>query len=359
MTTRRQQGESIIEALNNAQHIAFGPVVFQAVRAALDLGLLECIAKAPLTESKAAQACGISNYAASILSDVLAASGVVKKSGDGVLALTKTGECLLYDEMTRVNFRFTADVCYRAMDHLTEALREGRPAGLKELGDWKTIYPGISKLPEPARTSWFAFDHYYSDRCFGELARLLQTLFHPSSVFDVGGNTGKFAAACLKAMPQARLTLIDLPQQCASASANPALKAYAGRFQTACVDWLDPRAAPAVKDKADVIWMSQFLDCFSPGEAAGILRRCTPLLSENGRFAVLECLVDGQSYPAAGFSLAAVSLYFAAVANGNSRFFRRADLEAVFAEAGLEIESWREGLGVSHTLYILKPAGRP
>ena len=78
-------------------------------------------------------------------------------------------------------------------------------------------------------------------------------------------------------------------------------------------------------------------------------------MSEHGHFAVLECLVDGQKFPAAGFSLAAVSLYFTTMANGNSRFYRRNDLLSVFKNAGLDVEYCRDNVGVSHTLYILKP----
>lgn len=360
MPVKRKPDQSIIEALNKAQHIAFGPVLFQAVRSALATGLLSHISEAQDTEDEAARVCGLTAYAVGVLVDVLIvdvliAGDVLTKADDGKLALTKTGQCLLLDEMTRVNFNFTADVCYRGMDHLTEALTEGKPSGLKELGDWETIYPAISQLPHPARESWFAFDHYYSDRYFVMLAEELRDRLNPQTLFDVGGNTGKFAAACLKAMPQTRVTLIDLPQQCATACSNSILAPFADRFSAAEVDWLKPDCFPAVGHKADVIWMSQFLDCFSPEEAVSILQRCKPLLSERGRFAVLECLVDGQKFPAAGFSLAAVSLYFTTMANGNSRFYRRNDLLSVFKNAGLDVEYCRDNVGVSHTLYILKP----
>lgn len=356
MPIRRSKHSSIIESLNEAQRIAFGPVLFQAVRAARKTGFLACLSEKPRTQAEAAQAAHITDYAAGVLVDMLAAGGVIAKAEDGVLTLTQTGECLLFDEMTKVNFDFTADVCYRGMDHLTEALEEGRPAGLKELGDWPTIYPAISVLPEPARTSWYAFDHYYSDRYFATLAGALHGHLNPKEIFDVGGNTGKFAAACLREMPEARVTLVDLPPQCASARSNPALAPYAGRFSTADVDWLDPQALPAVKTRADVIWMSQFLDCFSPDEAVSILRRCRTLLAPDGRFAVLECLTDRQAYEASAFSLAAVSLYFTAMANGNSSFYRASDPEDVFARAGLEIEHRRSDVGVSHTLFVLKPS---
>ena len=85
--------------------------------------------------------------------------------------------------MTRANLDFTADVCYAAMMHLTEAIQEGTPAGLKELGDWPTIYEGLSRLPEKAKKSWFNFDHFYSDRSF---PILLKKVFanKPKRIFD-------------------------------------------------------------------------------------------------------------------------------------------------------------------------------
>ena len=354
MSVKHNKRESIIDALNKAQHIAFGPVLFQAVRAALNTGFLHRLAQPSSGEQEAARAVGLSDYAAGVLTDMLTAGGVLDKDENGVLTVTKTGECLLFDEMTRVNFNFTGDVCYRGMEHITDPITQGRPAGLPELGDWPTIYPAISVLPEPARTSWFAFDHYYSDRYFAQLAQEIGKTLSPTTLFDVGGNTGKFAAACLTALPKTHVTLIDLPPQCAIVQKNPVLAPFADRFATAAVDWLNPEAVPPVDRRADVIWMSQFLDCFSPDEAVSILTRCKPLLSDKGRFAVLECLVDRQSYPAATFSLAAVSLYFTAMANGNSRFYRAGDLEAVFERAGLQIETVRNDIGVSHTLYVLK-----
>ena len=45
-------------------------------------------------------------------------------------------------------------------------MKEGRPAGLKWLGDWPTIYEGLSTLPKQVQDSWFGFDHFYSDSSF-------------------------------------------------------------------------------------------------------------------------------------------------------------------------------------------------
>lgn len=95
MPVKRKPDQSIIEALNKAQHIAFGPVLFQAVRSALATGLLSHISEAEDTEAEAARACSLTPYAVGVLVDVLTAGDVVTKSEDGTLALTKTGQCLL------------------------------------------------------------------------------------------------------------------------------------------------------------------------------------------------------------------------------------------------------------------------
>ena len=344
----------IIEALHQAQKIAFSPFIFQACVAAKRLGVLAAMTE-PASESDIEHKTGLSAYAVAVLVDALVASDLCRRTENGALQLTKTGECLLFDEMTSVNLDFAADVCYGALESLEESLKTARPEGLKRFGSWSTIYPGLSKLPQRARRSWFAFDHYYSDRYVDSLAALIEKTLHPRVLLDIGSNPGKFALAMLKASETARVVLIDLPQQCSLAKENKALHPYADRFSCAPVNWLEQQAAPQIEPKGDVIWMSQFLDCFSPEQAVSILLRAKALLAQKGRFAVLECLTDQQSYPAAQLSLAASSLYFTAIANGNSRFYRRAELMAIFDAAGLDIEFEKSNIGVSHTLFVCKP----
>ena len=101
--------------------------------------------------------------------------------------------------------------------------------------------------------------------------------------------------------------------------------------------------------------MSQFLDCFSEPEAVSILTRTRRAMAGNARLAVLEPLVDEQRHRAAELSLAATSLYFTVLANGNSKFFNGAELRRIFDAAGFVIESEHPDLGVSHTLFILRP----
>ena len=60
---------------------------------------------------------------------------------------------ILRDPMTRVNMDVMHEVCYRGFFHLEQAVKEGKPAGLKILGNWGTFYEGLSSLSPTARDS--------------------------------------------------------------------------------------------------------------------------------------------------------------------------------------------------------------
>ena len=46
--------------------------------------------------------------------------------------------------------------------------------GLKVFGNWETIYPALSTLPEEVKNSWFEFDHLYSDSGFPKEIKILK-----------------------------------------------------------------------------------------------------------------------------------------------------------------------------------------
>ena len=112
---------------------------------------------------------GVSPYGARLLMQILSAAGVVEGSDEAGYLLTKTGECLTYDAMTAANFDFTADVNYKGLAETTEAIRTGKPAGLKAFDPaWRRSTWHLKDLPAEAQKSWFAFDHFYSDGAFRE-----------------------------------------------------------------------------------------------------------------------------------------------------------------------------------------------
>lgn len=350
-----QRKIEILQAFEKAQSIAFAPFVFQAVAAAKDCGLLQALGESdsPLPVSALAQKVALSEYAVTVLCDILESSEVIKRDENHAYRLSRVGECLIYDQMTEVNFDFSNLVNYAPLKHTLKALQSGKPAGLKEYDEtWTTIYPHLKDLPQKSRRAWFAFDHFHSDSAYQAALNILKDR-QVRYFVDIGGNTGRFTKKALATWQDSRACIVDLPEQIGLMRQNTNLKNLQDRIDTVSINWLDPEAQPLIKEKVDLIWMSQFLDCFSRAEAVSILKRAKNLARQNGAMlAILEPLVDHQRNRAATLSIACSSLYFSCLANGNSKFFSSEELRGIIDESGLVVESVHEPIGVGHSLYI-------
>ncbi|BBL88235.1 O-methyltransferase [Vibrio rotiferianus] len=341
------------EAKTEAQKLSFAPIVFQTARTLRDLGVLAVLDSAGskgMNAIEIAEKTGVSEYGVKVLLDMAISAHIVLWEKPNY-SLANLGFYLLYDGMTQANMDFTADVCYAAMMHLTDAIKEGKPSGLKELGDWETIYQGLSTLPEQAKQSWFKFDHFYSDRSF---PLLLKEVFanEPSHIVDIGGNTGKWAMQCCNHDQDVNITIVDLPQQLEVAMANAKENQLSERITPFPANMLDK--AQVLPEHADIWWMSQFLDCFSPIEILNILKKVKAQLREGDTVYILELFWDAQKYAGASYSLNATSLYFTCLANGNSRFYRSDDFLEIVEAAGLVVTERTDNIGLGHTLLKLK-----
>ncbi len=350
-----QRKIEILQAFEKAQSIAFAPFVFQAVAAAKDCGLLQALGESdsPLPVSALAQKVALSEYAVTVLCDILESSEVIERDENHAYRLSRVGECLIYDQMTEVNFDFSNLVNYAPLKHTLKALQSGKPAGLKEYDEtWTTIYPHLKDLPQKSRRAWFAFDHFHSDSAYQAALNILKDR-QVRYFVDIGGNTGRFTKKALATWQDSRACIVDLPEQIGLMRQNTNLKSLQNRIDTVPINWLDPDAQPLIKEKVDLIWMSQFLDCFSRAEAVSILKRVKNLARQNGAtVAILEPLVDHQRNRAATLSIACSSLYFSCLANGNSKFFSSEELKGIIDESGLTIKSISEPIGVGHSLYL-------
>ncbi len=347
--------KSALQAKFDAQKIAFGPIMFQAARALRNLGILQHLMKSRrkgATIEETSKALKLPEYGVKVLLEAAISLEMVMVRNDRFF-ITKTGYFLLSDKLTNVNMDFTHDVNYLGMFHLEESIKSGKPEGLKVFGDWQTVYEALSELPEPVRKSWFGFDHYYSDVAFPEV---LPIIFDEgvTKIMDVGGNTGKFSIECAKFNPEVDITILDLPGQLSDAKKNIEQHGFQDRVSLFPINLLDA-SAPFPKNH-DAIWMSQFLDCFSQDEIFTLLQRAFDALDENGSLYILETYWDMQAFEASTYSLHATTLYFTAIANGNSQMYHSDDMRKLVRKAGLVIEKEFENIGVSHTLFKCKKA---
>jgi hypothetical protein len=262
--------------------------------------------------------------------------------------LTKLGFYILNDKMTQVNMDFVHDVNYRGFFHFQESLIEGKPAGLKELAPgYKTVYEALATLPEKIKESWFNFDHFYSDNSF---QKVLPIIFGDpvKSILDVGANTGKWAIACANYSQDVKVTMCDLPGQLAQARVHINKHDLSGRISEFPIDIL--REYSELPDGHDVIWMSQFLDCFSEEEIVMILKKAAKVMTKDTSLYIMETYWDRQKFENAAFCLQQTSLYFTCIANGNSQMYHSSLMRQCIEEAGLVVVEEIDNVGISHTV---------
>ncbi len=342
-----------VEAKNEAQKLAFAPIAFQAVMVLRKTGILQLISESlgkGLTIEEIAEKTNVSKYGVRVLVESALVSNVVEKEGENY-KLSKIGYFVIHDDLTSANFDFTQDVCYEGMFHLDKAIEEGKPSGLKVFGDWPTLYEGLATIEEPFRTSWFTFDHYYSDKSF---PAALKIVFDKpvKKLLDIGGNTGKWATQCVNHNPDVEVTIFDLPGQINTAKGILSKIENSDRIKYNPGDLL--KEDTVIPAGFDIYWMSQFLDCFSEEEVISILSRIKNSMDENSRIYIMETFWDNQMFEGAAYSLVQTSLYFTCIANGNSKMYGKPEFEKLILESGLKIEHAHEDVGIGHTILVCK-----
>lgn len=344
--TKEQQ--KALDAQRLAHEISFGPIVFQVSRLMIKFGIMQCLidSKEGLSLKEIAEKCHLSDYAVKLLMESSLSIGTVLYE-NGRFTASKAGWFLQNDPLVAVDMDFNHDVNYKGLFYLEEALREGKPAGLKVFGSWPTIYEGLAQLPGQVQKSWFGFDHYYSDESFDQA---LEIVFSNKvrSLLDVGGNTGRFALRCVACDKDVHVSIMDLPQQLEMMKQQTKDLEGAERIHGHAANLLDA-SVPFPKD-FDVLWMSQFLDCFSEEQVVSILSRAAQSMNEHSALYIMETLWDRQKFETAAYCLTQISVYFTALANGNSKMFHSEDLFACIEKAGLKIDNIHDGLGKGHSL---------
>lgn len=344
---------SAVDAIGRAQMIAFAPYIWEVSLLLKDKGLLLTIEAAGdkgCCIKALAEQHQMNQYAVRVLLEAGLGIGLVFRR-DTQYFLSKTGHIFLNHPMTVVNYDFMRDVCAVGAADLEASLENARPEGLKHFGNWPTIYEGLSALPPQVQKSWFAFDHFYSDNAFPEA---LDWVFEQPTrkILDIGGNTGRWSLKCLAYNDRVQMGIVDLPGQLNMAKANIAAQGYEQRVRFWEADMLQENSR--LPEGYDVIWMSQFLDCFSEEQIVRILKKCHLAASAETRVIINETFWDKQRFETSAFVLQMTSLYFTTMANGNSQMYDSKIFQQLVEAAGFEVCQEKNLVGLGHTLWALR-----
>ncbi|MFT4094679.1 MAG: class I SAM-dependent methyltransferase [Niabella sp.] len=355
MNLYKKDKKSALEAKHYAQVIAHGPIVFQVARLLRNKGILTAIeaARRGITLSEIAAATKVPEYGVRVLLEAGLGMEMITADDEGRYHLAKTGYFILHDPLTNVNMNFVHDICYKGLFHLDEAIDTGKPVGLKELGSWNTVYEGLSQLQPHQQKSWFEYDHFFSDIAFpAVLKHIYKPENHIKRLLEIGGNTGKWALASTKFDEQVHITIVDLPGQAAMAKKNIETLGLSSRVDFYPADVLDENVQ--FPEGYDAVWMSQFLDCFSEHEIVSIMQRCGKAINDEGAIYILEAFWDNQRFETSAFCIQQLSIYFTAIANGNSQMYDSRVFKKCIERAGFEVTEAITGIGLGHTLWKCK-----
>ncbi|WP_024954812.1 methyltransferase [Sulfurospirillum arcachonense] len=352
---RKNDSKSALEAQYEAQKIAFAPIIFQVTKSMRDFGILEILQKNDkmgISLKELTKKIDLSEYAIKTLLETSLSADIVKVNNDKY-RITKTGYFLQNDTMTKINMNYNHYVNYEGLFHLEESLKQEAPIGLyKTFGDdSSTIYPKLSTLPQKAKKSWFEFDHYYSDTALNEAVDILLDM-KPNTILDIGGNTGKFSMNIAKKNKKIKITIADLPEQVSLAKPNIAKNSLENQIDFFPTNILDHQLS--LPKNYDIVWMSQFLDCFREEDIIAILKRAREAINTNGKVCIMEPLWDKQRFETSSFCIINTSPYFTALANGYSKMFNATDMQNYIEKAGLKIVNQMDNIGICQSIIICK-----
>ncbi len=262
-------------------------------------------------------------YALKVVLETCLSAGVVYLIENGRYVLDKAGFCVLTDSITQVNIDFNHDVCYQGLFDLGRCARRRAPAGPEGAGRLADPVPGPVATVRTGRTSWFAFDHYYSDTSFPDIMPDVFATAPRASDGHRRQHRQVHAAPrwptmrrwnCTWSTCQRQLAVADtVADRCGRARARlPAPDRPAGRGRAA------GRHGPDLDEPIPELLLRAGHRQHPPsrGCSAG---------AATARCWCMDTFWDRQRYDIASYCLINTSPYFTAMASGNSKIYESDD----------------------------------
>ncbi len=243
-----------------------------AVRAVVTLRIPDLLADGPLSAGELAEASGTDAEALTRVLRLLAARGVFDRPDAERFANASLAELLRADHPSGMVTQFDLDGFGGRMDlaftGIMHTLRTGRPAFEEVFGapfwEYLSAYPDMAEgfdammasAPEYVRDVVGAFEWPADGR-----------------IVDVGGGTGALLSAILREVPDARGTVVDLPDTARRAREQLARQGLSARCDAVGNSFFDP--LPVFPDAPSVTYvLSNVLHDWPDEEAVAVLRRC-------------------------------------------------------------------------------------
>jgi predicted O-methyltransferase YrrM len=291
--------------------------------AAAELDLFSALSRGPLPSPEIARALQCDLRGLTILLDALVALRLLEKSG-GNYALPAGVAAFLTPEGGQSVLAMAQHQahCLRNWAQLARVVKTGRSAERQ---------PGI-RGEEGAQEAFIGAMHNISTPNADQVIQAVQPLQF-QHLLDIGGASGTWTMAFLRACPSAQATLFDLPHVIPMARRRLAAAGLEKRVQLVAGDFMsDPLPAGA-----DLAWVSAIVHQNSRAQNRALFGKVAAALVPSGRIVIRDILMEvDRTRPVAG-ALFAVNMLVATEGGGTFTLAElREDLEAAgFAEVAL------------------------
>jgi len=304
----------------------------QAVISATKLGVPDVLGKGAMTSGEVAQATGTKPEMMHRLLRALAAFEVVSDLGDGKFELTAVGDCLradAADSLRPLVLMWGSDSSWQACGKLAECVKTGQNA-YRILHGLDNLFPYLDKDPEQARI--FDAGQSAGSALVGAVAAQAYDFTGIGRVVDVGGGQGKVLASILKAHPDVRGTLFDLPRVAEGAAANLASEGVADRCEAVGGDMF--KAVPA---GGDLYLLSHVIHDWGDADATRVLQSCRRAMRPEAKLVILDRVMPERIEPSPGVQAHVLSDLTMMIAHGSARERTAREFETLLDAAGLRL----------------------
>jgi hypothetical protein len=307
--------------------------------AAADLDLFDPLAQKPRTASTLASDLGCDQRALTILLDALASLELLHKNADRYSLAPGVAELLTpHGSKTVLAMLQHQANCLRRWSDLARVVKTGRPAARMpsvrgESGDQEAFIRGMHNLSAPVAD---------------EVIRALDPLSF-RHLLDLGGASGTWTMAFLRAVPSAHATLFDLPPVIPLARQRLIQAGFADRVTLVAGNFM----ADSLPRGADFAWVSAIVHQNSREQNRALFARVFHALRPGGRIAIRDILMrESRTQPVAG-ALFAVNMLVATEGGGT---FTPAELTQDLESGGFnECKVVRQDDAMNSVLVALKP----
>ena len=309
-----------------------GHMYFQTVVTAVEIGLFDLLSKeGPLSRSEIAEKLSLGQKPIRIILLGLVSTGMLKKKGNRYTLNHISKRFFVSTSPFNIHaiLKWQKYINYRAMFHLTEAVKKNTNVGLREfVGNEKTLYERLEHTPDLNQIFQDAMEDI-SKQAASQLAEHLDTS-STKYLIDVGGGNGTVLMSLATKNPLLRGAVMDLPSIRDISVKHVKDMGFDDRIGFVTGNcFIDP-----FPRQTDMILFCHFFTIWSEERDVQLLKKCYDALPKGGKVVIFNMMQrNSEDGP---LSAALGSPYFLTIATGEGMLYSWNDYEEWMMTSGFQ-----------------------